>query len=125
MDSQTSPVVTTHLCETCGQLKELSPACFYFKKDRQEYDKTCSECRKKQRRDRNSNSKNTTKHAEVENIENDNLAARATESGGPPQEKVDTSEIYKVFAILRQWREDFKSNNNEQYLKVWQEVDRA
>lgn len=125
MDSQTSPVVTTHLCEGCGQLKELSPACFYFKKDRQEYDKTCSECRRKQRRERNSSSKNQEIRSGAKNIKGDNLAARATESVGPQQEKLDTSDIFKVFSILRQWREDMKRNNNEQYIKCWKEKDHA
>jgi hypothetical protein len=96
-------------CDKCGEKKPFSG--FYFKKDRNAYDKTCSVCRKAKRKEdyREQSSAVTSDHADAGLCDVD-LSA---ESDPEDSEQVSTqtnSEEYdravRVILMLKRWYDE-------------------
>ncbi|HLE00552.1 MAG TPA: hypothetical protein VJB59_09850 [Bdellovibrionota bacterium] len=98
-------------CDKCGYIKPL--AAFYFKKDRNAYDKTCSDCRKSSRKDKY--------RGQIDEARNDSPDGEAIEPSVPiVEDDCDKSyhddlpimdeealaEVVGLFQLLKQWYDE-------------------
>jgi len=109
-------------CRICGQIKKMSSDNFYFRKARNSYETTCIECKKNKQRESRNSSEAIAKNDGEESSNSLPLLVRATEQSFPTPGKSDKDEVFKVFNMLKQWRDELQQQDPEEFKKNWQEV---
>jgi len=115
-DSHLIGTISSRTCENCGEDKQLNKSNFYFKKDRGDFDKTCTACRKKARTNRYQNQ-----------VPNENFPVPQKPKNEPSNSvnpkkltQDDFCELVSLFEILKEWRDEFRENNPDEFKKKWE-----
>ncbi|NOT79326.1 MAG: hypothetical protein HOP07_10055 [Bacteriovoracaceae bacterium] len=108
-------------CTCCDEEKLQTRENFYFRKARNRFESVCLECKKQKQRTLRSSSKQIGQSKD-KNINRENVLVRATEQSFPSPDKSDKDDVFKVFNLLKQWRDELQQQDPEEFKKIWQEV---
>jgi hypothetical protein len=115
-DTHSPPSTSTRVCKNCGEDKVLDKKNFYFKKDRGDFDKTCTACRKKSR---------TNRYQIKPNNDEFSVPQKVPEKAVSTSSRIDTNlnglnELIEFFEILREWRDEFKDTKLNEFNEKWE-----
>lgn len=110
-------------CDKCGETKPLGE--FYFKKDRNDFDKTCSTCRKSRRNSRHRISVKSSDRIELADDlpisstpdDAEQIACRAINSELSDEE---FGTLVRTFQLLKQWYDEALSRGP---IPGWQSIE--
>ena len=112
----------TQVCEKCGVEKILIKKNFYFKKDRNSFDKTCAACRKSAR----SNRYKVQNQVEIKSfpVPQESLK-EISPTVSEPLDKSNTvnnnlNDLFSFFETLREWRDELKQEQPEKFNTKWE-----
>ncbi|MBF0364703.1 MAG: hypothetical protein HQK50_03980 [Oligoflexia bacterium] len=124
--NSSNQVTATRACQTCGEIKVLTLENFYFKNDRNDFDKTCISCRKKSRQNRYRSQ--TTTEPEVFPVpqpekETTILPATVSVAADEDFDDIDMSDLFDFFKTLKTWRDEYKKENPNDFNENWEVLD--
>lgn len=109
------------VCTQCHQEKSQTKENFYFRKNRNKFETICIECKKQNQQELRDSSK-VDRQVVEEKLPNESLTERATKSSFPRIDDSDRNEVFKVFNLLRQWRDELKKEKPDQLKTEWKEI---